>query len=148
MARKSIIVFQGGLFNVIGDEIELNNENVVWIDSYFVNRTYEELEGDKYDPRANAFVLNAQRDFAGEKWPSIPSVMLRRNAYESDLTTPLPRIAIQAILRSLSKNDDAEDGSHLVVIWLQEDEWPLISPGNLGDLQALNWLEHAVGFSY
>lgn len=133
---------------MIGDEIELNNENVVWIDSYFVTRTYEELEGDEYDPRANAFVLNTKRDFANEKWPSIPSVMLCRNAYESDLTTPLPRIAIHAIFRSLLKNDDVEDGSHLVVIWLQEDEWPLISPGNLDDLQALNWKEHAVDFSY
>lgn len=133
---------------MIGDEMQLNDGTKVWIDSYSVSRTYDELEGDECDPRGNAFVLSGKHHVTAKIWPSIPAVILRKSTYEADLARPLPTIAVHAILRSLWKLDESEDGSHLAVTWLQENEWPLLSPENCGDLRALPWEEYALDFSY
>lgn len=134
---------------MIGREFDLSDGTVVWIDSYFVCRTYEGLEGDDCDPRGNLFVLNSVRHQLVKRiWPSIPVVLLRGDVFEENLAVPLPKIAVHAILRSSWRANESEDGSHLAVLWLQDEEWPLLSSDNLKSLQALSWKDFALDFCY
>ncbi|RCS56095.1 hypothetical protein DTL42_00490 [Bremerella cremea] len=64
------------------------------------------------------------------------------------MATPLPKVTVHAVCRSLSKKSETSDGSHLVVTWLQEKEWPLLSLENVESLNALTWKDYAVDFIY
>lgn len=134
---------------MIAKEISLVDGTRVWIESYFVCRTYEELEGEECDRRANLFVLNSIKHQLVERiWPSIPVLLLRGDVFEANPSKPLPKIAVHALVRSSWRAEESEDGSHLAVLWLQDDEWPLLSSENLVSFQALSWKSLAMDFCY
>ena len=133
---------------MIDAEVILNDGTKIWLDAYFVTRTYDDLEGDNCDPRANAFVLESGSQFTKKLWPGVQNHLLRLVRLKSNLNSPLPRVTIHAIARSLSMTDGSRDGSQVVFTWLQDTQWPLFDSRNLEYLKSINWKQVAADFSY
>ncbi len=118
-------------------EITLNSGRGIWGEQLFVQQTYTNFSV-RSPGKGNDFVLDCISGISKHTFHDTPCLTLDPGPGSPDL----PRLTIFCQFTSLPLDPDLHV-SDLVIVWLQNELEPLVSPAIMEKLQAVDWDAHA-----
>jgi hypothetical protein len=130
-------------------EFKLKDGRQIFLEMFLESKTYAGLLEGKPDAAVNRDVLNSHASCAKTMWPNEPYVTLGIDSYKSRLAETLPGIICAAQFISYEPAvDPKRAGSSLVVIWFQEEMFPLLQGENADWLKDVAWKQVARDFDW
>jgi hypothetical protein len=113
------------------------------------SKTYAGLLEGKPNASVNRDVLNSHAEVAKTLWPKEPHVTLGLDFYKGRVHETLPTIICAGQFISYEPAIDSERaGSSLVLIWFQEEMFPLLQGENTAWLKDVAWKQLAKDFDW
>jgi hypothetical protein len=130
-------------------EIKLATGRQIFLDELFQSHTYAGWLEGKNSPSLNRSMLESHAEIASRIWTNDAHVTLRLSHYTSHLNDRLP--GTRCMARFICYEPAAKSGkagSSLVVIWFQEQGFPLLTDDNAPALRELAWEDLARDFDW
>jgi hypothetical protein len=130
-------------------KFELKDDRQIVLDSLFESKTYAGLLEGSPNASVNGDILRALATTATRMWPKEPNTLLGDEHYRARIFDPFPRIICMGQFISYKPaSDPTKAGSSLVIIWLQEEMFPLLQGQNSNWLRAVAWNQLARNFDW
>jgi hypothetical protein len=130
-------------------EVKLKGGRQIFLEAFLESKTYGGLLAGAPDASVNRDLLNSHAAVAKTMWPKQPHITLGLDSYESRLHERLPAIICAGQFISYEPAvDPKRAGSLLIVIWFQEEMFPLLQGRNAVWLKDVNWKQLAKDFDW
>jgi hypothetical protein len=130
-------------------KFELDDSRQIFLDALFESKTYEGLLEGRPSLSVNYEVLNSQAETVQRIWPEATYVTLGLDFYKGRLNEALPPICCIGKFVSYKPVPNQEKmASSLVVIWFQNEMFPLIEGANKKWLKEIVWNKVARSFDW
>jgi len=127
----------------------LNDGRQIFLESFYESKTYAGVMEGKPSSFTNQLVLSQCRETAKTIWPNEPCVVLGIDYYLQHSELPFSSITCIAHFISYEAVEDADcAGSSLVVIWFQEEMFPLVQGVAGKQLKEVEWSQLARDFKW
>jgi hypothetical protein len=127
---------------------QLNDGREISLKAFLEVKTYAGLLIGKPDASINRGILNSHEKLCHTVWPGEPHVTLGLDYYESHIHENLPAIICAGQFSSCEPVAADGLGSSLIVVWFQEQMFPLLQEQNAPWLKNLAWKEFARDFDW
>ena len=130
-------------------KFQLSDGRQIFLEAFLESKTYAGLLEGKRNASVNRDVLNSHVELAKTMWPEQPRVTLGLDYYESCVHESLPSIICAGQFISYEPAVDLDRaGSSLVVIWFQEEMFPLLQGQNADWLKDVAWKQFSRDFDW
>ena len=127
----------------------LDDGREIFLEAFFEFKTYGGLLLGKASELVNRDVLNSHSDAVEKLWPEEPHLILGLEHYETNMAKELPSVACAGQFLSYEPaRDPNRGGSCLVVIWFQDQMFPLLAGENSSWLKSVVWNKFAKDFDW
>ena len=128
---------------------QLSDGRQIFLEALLEFKTYAGLLEGKPNALVNRDVLRSHVDLVKRMWPEQPRVTLGLDYYESLIHESMPPIICAGQFVSYEPVADSDRaGSSLVVVWFQEEMFPLLQGRNAAWLKEVAWKQIARDFDW
>jgi hypothetical protein len=121
-------------------KFELKDGRQIFLDAFFESKTYAGLLEGSPNASVNRDMLNSPPAIVSRIWPKEPHITLGLDFYSSRLHEKLPTVlCLGQFISYKPASDQKKMGSSLVIIWFQDEIFPLLRDANADWLKDIDW---------